>query len=44
MHGTEGNIFVNRKFATIYARRTLHEKKEFLQKHQIWLGRLSMLF
>ena len=29
MHGTERNIFMNRKFVTIYGRSTLHEKTEF---------------
>ena len=31
-----------RKFVTIYARSTLHEKTEPLQERQIWLGRLSI--
>ena len=31
-----------RKFITIYARSTLHEKTELLQERQIWLGRLSI--
>ena len=42
MLGIERNIFTNKEFVTIYERSTLHEKTEFLQEHQIWLGCLSI--
>ena len=35
IHGTETNIFGNRKFLIIYVRSSLHGKKEFLQERQI---------
>ena len=44
VYGTERNIiFTNREFVAIYVRITLQEKTEFLQAHQFWLGRLSIL-
>ena len=35
-------IFLQIEFVTIYLRSTLHEKTEFLQERQYWLGRLSI--
>ena len=42
LQSTEKNIPMKRKFVSTYACNTLHEKTEFLQEHQIWLGRLSI--
>ena len=43
MHGTERIIILtSRKFVATYVHSTLHEKKEFLQERQFWLGRLRI--
>ena len=44
IHGIEINIFMNRKFATIYKCSTLHEKRESWQECHIWLSPLCKLF
>ena len=41
MHGTERNIFTNRKFVTICAQHLIR-KNGVLQERQIWLGCLSI--
>ena len=41
-HGTEGNIFMNKKCVAMYVRSTLQEKAEFLKERQFWFGRLSI--